>query len=182
MTDSWKPQVDEYLRLAYEIAQSSLATKYKKSILDRCLRGASDIISCENLQIHNNTMSMIQWCRRWSVEALADYEIVQENLTINRGGKPPTHRQVCEARDAYGKRYWTVEHQYPVLIPKNGLMFNNWGLAQLKDWMYTYGYATIITPGEDQDLLTTTDSTEEASKRYKIAGIEVVIHPYHRSH
>ena len=86
----WNQQVHEYLRLAYEIGNSSLIHKYRRSILDACLRGASDIISCENTNINNNTQSMIQWCLRWTNEAMDKYWLASKLLTVTRAGKPPT--------------------------------------------------------------------------------------------
>lgn len=177
---NWKEQSIEYLRLAHHIAQTELIVKYKKAILDRCLRGASDLISCESINVHNNTMSMIQWCLRWSEEALDTYYEVKESLTHKRNGKPPTHRQICDARDVAGKRYWTVEHEHPLIIPKEGLMFENWSLDQLLDWMFLYGSATIITQSENKKLLSFTKDMEEAKKRYSDVSIKVLLHPQHR--
>jgi hypothetical protein len=176
----WLEQSREYLSLAHHIAQTNLITKYKKSILDRCLRGASDLISCESINVHNNTMSMIQWCLRWSEQALETYYEVEKELTEQRGGKPPTHRQVCNARDSFKTRYWTVEHEHPLIIPKEGLMFENWNFHQLSDWMFTYGYATIITQSENKGLTSFTKDMEEAKKRYSDVDIKVLIHPHHR--
>lgn len=176
----WKDQSIEYLRLAHHIAQTDLIIKYKKSILDRCLRGASDLISCESINVHNNTMSMLQWCIRWSEKALETYYEVGELLTEQRGGKPPTHRQICNARDASGTRYWTVEHEHPLIIPKEGLMFENWSFDQLLDWMFTYGSATIITQSENKSLTSFTKDMEEAKKRYSDVSIKVLLHPQHR--
>ena len=175
----WNKQVHEYLRIAYEIGNSSLIHKYRRSILDACLRGASDIISCENTNISNNTQSMIQWCLRWTNEAMDKYWLASELLTVTRAGKPPTHRQICDVRSDNGKRFWTVEHEHPLLIPKTGLMDERWSFNQLVDWMYKYGYATIVTPEENKRLLKTTQSMEVAGQRYSSAGIQVVYHPQH---
>ena len=176
----WLAQSTEYLRLAHHISQTTLITKYKKAILDKCLRGASDLISCESVNVHNNTMSMLQWCLRWSEEALDTYYNVEINLTEQRNGKPPTHRQICDARDPFKTRYWTVEHEHPLIIPKEGLMFENWSFDQLSEWMFTYGYATIITQSENKGLVSFTKSMEEAKKRYSDTGIKVLIHPHHK--
>jgi hypothetical protein len=173
----WEAEVDEYLLLAHHIAHTSLSQKYKKSILDRCLRGASDIISCESVSVNNNTMSMLQWCKRWSEEAYSLYELVREELTEQRNGKVATHRQICNAKDENNKRYWTVEHQYPLVIAKDGLIHNSWSLNDLKNWMYDKGYATIVTQREEARLLRYTKDILVASNRYNEAGIRVIIHP-----
>lgn len=173
----WKSQVDEYLALGYHIAHTDLIQKYKKAILDRCLRGASDIISCESINVHNNTMSMLQWCKHWSSDAYSLYIEVGNALSIERGGKAPSHRQICNSRDESGKRYWTVEHQYPLVIAKDGLMFHSWSLDDLKEWMYDRGYATIVTQAEEARLLKYTKDVLVASNRYSEAGISVITHP-----
>jgi len=176
---NWQAQVDEYLGIAFEIGQSNLVHKFKRSILDYCLRGASDIISCENLNINNNTASMLQWCMRWTHEAMDMYWVAEEMLTAQRDGKPPTHRQIVDARSDNGKRFWTVEHEHPLLIAKTGLMEEQWSFNQIQDWMYKYGYATIVTQKENKRLLKTTKSMEVAKQRYSDAGMYVVMHPYH---
>jgi hypothetical protein len=175
----WQDQVDEYLRLAHEIGQSCLIHKYRRSILDYCLRGASDIISCENLSINNNTASMLQWCKRWTHEAMDQYWITKDLLTEQRNGKPPTHRQIVDARGENGKRFWTVEHEHPLLIAKTGLMEDQWSFKDIRSWMFDYGYATIVTQKENKRLLKTTKSMEIAEKRYSDAGMYVVMHPEH---
>ena len=176
----WEAQVHEYLRLAYEIGNSSLIHKYRRSILDYCLRGASDIISCQNTNINNNTQSMIQWCLRWTHDSMDKYWLAKDLLTVARDGKPPTHRQICDVRSDNGKRFWTVEHEHPLLIPKTGVMEEQWSFDQLLDWMYTYGYATIVTQQENKRLLKTTQSMEVAGQRYSDADMHVIFHPQHQ--
>ena len=44
----WKEQANEWMRIAYSAKTSQLLPKYQYHILDRCLRGSSDIISCES--------------------------------------------------------------------------------------------------------------------------------------
>ena len=66
----WKEQANEWMRIAYSAKTSQLLPKYQYHILDRCLRGASDIISCESISVHSNTSSLIQWCKLWSEVSL----------------------------------------------------------------------------------------------------------------
>ena len=71
--NEWKEQANEWMRIAYSAKTSQLLPKYQYHILDRCLRGASDIISCESTAVHSNTSSLIQWCKLWSDKALQQY-------------------------------------------------------------------------------------------------------------
>ena len=177
----WKTQAETYLHVAWYAAQTSLDRKYAYNIVDRALRGASDIISCESCSVVNNTASVIQWCVHWSHDALDTYWIVQEQLTEQSDGKPPTHRQITQARDDAGKRWWTVEHQYPILIPKIGLLDEGWSQAYLIDWMMEFGKATIVTQPENARLTNHTKSMEEAATRYSDASITVCRHPHWNS-
>ena len=174
---SWEQQAQCYLHVAWYAAQTPLDRKYAYNIVDRALRGASDIISCECTAVVNNTASVLQWCVHWSHDALDTYWIVQEQLTEQREGKPPTHRQITQARDDAGKRWWTVEHQYPILIPNTGLLDEGWSQAHLIDWMMRYGKATIVTQRENARLTNHTKCMEEASSRYDSASITVCRHP-----
>lgn len=182
MTDDWKLQANTWIDIAYSCMNTPLLPKYQYHVLDRCLRGASDIISCESTKVHSNTASLIQWCKQWSNEALFRYWEVVEELTSERNGKPPTHRQVCNARDVVnGKRWFTCEHEYPMVIPKKGVRDHGWALEELRDWMWTYSKVTIILNEENNRLLPFTEDMNLAAKRYEEAGIIVCNHPEHEN-
>ena len=177
--NEWKEQANEWIRIAYSAKTSQLLPKYQYHILDRCLRGASDIISCESTSVHSNTSSLIQWCKLWSDKALHQYYQVRDELTEQRLGKPPTHRQICNARDSTNKRWFTCEHEYPLVIPKKGVRDQDWTMQQLSDWMWTYSKVTIILNSENDRLLSWTEDMDIASKRYENTGIVVCEHPQH---
>lgn len=178
-TDDWQLQADTWIDIAYSCVETPLLPKYQYHVLDRCLRGASDVISCESTNVHSNTSSLIQWCKLWSNEALFQYWEIKEELTSIRNGKPPTHRQICNARDANGKRWFTCEHEYPIIIPKKGVRDRGWTLQQLRDWMWQYSKVTIILNSENDRLLPYTEDMDLAAKRYSDAGIIVCEHPQH---
>lgn len=174
----WKPETDKLIHIAWYSTQISLNRKFAYNIVDKALRGASDIISSECLNVVNNTMSVIQWCRQWSHDALDEYWTIRDILTEERGGKPPTHRQICNWRNYAGKRPFTVEHEYPILIPKKGVLDDGWTETNLRDWMYQYGRATIITQVENARLLNHTADMQIAAKRYATGGIIICQHPH----
>jgi len=173
---SWTQDVDRLIHIAHYTCQLNLNRKFSYNMVDKALRSASDILSAECDNVVNNTMSVIQWCRQWSDEALHRYWLVRDELTDHRQGKPPTHRQICNARDEHNKRWWTVEHEYPILIPKKGVLDDHWTEDQLRDWMWEYGRATIITQEENARLLNHTADMQIAAKRYSSAGIKTVHH------
>lgn len=177
--DNWEIQADTWIDIAYSCMHTPLLPKYQYHVLDRCLRGASDIISCQSTQVHSNTASLIQWCKHWSEAAIIKYSEINETLTETRGGKPPTHRQICNARDASGKRWFTCEHEYPIVIPKKGVRDGGWSLRRLRNWMWTYSQVTIILNEENDRLLPFTEDMKLAAKRYSDAGIVVAKHPHH---
>ena len=95
-----------------------------------------------------------------------------------REGKPPTHRQVCEARHKdTNKRFFTAEHKFPIMIPKKGIRDRGWTLEEARDWMWQHSRVTIVTQEENKRLLPFTEDMKIASKRYEEANIEVCIHP-----
>lgn len=173
---SWQTQAKNLLHLCWYATRVELDRKFASSVVDRTLRASSDIISAENVSVVNNTASVLQWCKYWSVEALELYYRVEKELSEQKG-KPPSHRQVTQERDEQNKRYWTVEHQYPILIPKTNLLDNNWSEQTLVDWMFKYGKATIVTQEENDRLLPYTQDMDLASKRYNQANITITTHP-----
>ncbi len=177
MTDDWQRDVDHLLHLAWYSNQLEINRKYSYNMVDKALRSASDVLSAECTNVVNNTASVLQWCKWWSHDALDTYWTVKESLTEQRGGKPPTHRQVTQARDEQGKRWWTVEHQYPILIPKCGIVDEAWSESYLIDWMMEFGKATIVTQPENSRLTNHTKSMEEAATRYSDANIHICRHP-----
>ena len=175
--EEWKKQANIWIDLAYSCMNTEMLPKYQYHVLDRCLRGASDIISCETTAVHSNTASLIQWCKQWSKGAVKEYAEVFQILKDSRSGKPPTHRQVCEARDENRKRLFTAEHKFPIMIPKKGIRDRGWTLEEARDWMWQHSKVTIVTYAENKRLLPFTEDMTIASKRYEDAGIEVCIHP-----
>ena len=136
MTDDWKLQADTWIEIGYSCMQTPLLPKYQHHILDRCFRGARDIISCECVNVNSNTASLIQWCKQWSKEAVVAYAEAFGRLKETRDGKNPTHRMACESRDANGKRLFTAEHEYPIKIVKTGVRDQGWTLEQSKRWLW----------------------------------------------
>jgi len=175
--DDWRTQANIWIDLGYSCVKTPLLPKYQYHIIDRCLRGASDIISCETTAVHSNTSSLIQWCKQWSRGAVQEYAQLFEVLKEDRAGKPPTHRQVCESRDASRKRHFTAEHQFPIMIPKKGIRDRGWTLEKARNWMWQHSKVTIVTQAENKRLLPFTEDMEIASKRYSDADIEICIHP-----
>tara|TARA_A100001015_G_scaffold291635_1_gene366040 strand:+ start:400 stop:945 length:546 start_codon:yes stop_codon:yes gene_type:complete len=175
---TWKPEVNKLVHIAHYSTQINLNRKFAYNIVDRALRAASDILSAESLNVVNNTASVIQWCRQWSDQALHEYWTIRDELTETRNGKPPTHRQICNYRDINRKRPFTVEHEYPILIPKKGILDDGWTEDQLRVWMYKYGRATIITQAENARLLNHTADMQIAAKRYDNASITICDHPH----
>jgi len=175
---TWQQDVDGLIHLAWYCAHAPVLRKFAYNMVDRSLRSASDVLSAECQNVVNNTMSVIQWCRWWSHDALDEYWTIRDRLTEERAGKPPTHRQICQWRDANGKRPFTVEHEYPILIPKKGVLDRGWTEAELRDWMWQYGRATIITHAENQRLLAHTEDQAIAAKRYSEGGVVVCQHPH----
>lgn len=135
--EDWEIAVEDLLQIAHYVAQTSLMKHYKSSLLDKIIRSASDILSCESTRVHNNTQSMIQWCLLWTEDA---QRIYWEN-------KQSTHRKTCMMRDASGKRFWSVEHPHPIMEIKNSLI-EGCSLQELRDWMHTYGRAVIVSQNE----------------------------------
>ena len=179
--DDYKTQADTWLEVGYSCMNTPMLPKYQYHVLDRCIRGASDLISCETTSVHTNTASLIQWCKLWSVEALNKYNELWDELTERRNGKPPTHRIVCNERDQNRTRWFTCEHEYPLIIPKKGVRDEGWTLQELKDWMWTYSKVTIILNEENDRLQPYTTDMTLAATRYKTAGIETTPHPQHQS-
>ncbi len=177
MTDDWVNQANTWIEIGYSCVNTDLLPKYQYHILDRCFRGASDIISCETTNVHSNTASLIQWCKQWSKEAVVAYAEAFGRLKEVRDGKNPTHRMACESRDENGKRLFTAEHEYPIKIVKTGVRDQGWTLEQTKNWLWKYSKVTIILNSENDKLLPWTGSMDIAATRYEQAGIEKVTHP-----
>ena len=135
--EDWEEQVDSLLKIAYYISEQPLMSHYKRSMLGKCIRSASDIVSCESTRVHNNTQSMIQWCLLWTEEAQELYYKHEQS----------THRKTCMMRDEKGKRYWSVEHEHPVSECIN-MLLDGCSYDRMRDWMYTYGKAVIVTQSE----------------------------------
>lgn len=135
--NDWNDESDRLLRLAYYIAQLDLMRHYKISMLDKAIRSASDILSCESTRVHNNTGSMLQWCLRWTEDA---QRIYWEN-------KKSTHRITTQGRDANGKRLWAVEHPHPLKNVKD-LLLEGCSYDTFIEWMKEYGHAVIVSQAE----------------------------------
>ena len=177
MDKLWEQEVDKLIHVAYYATTLGMNRKFAYNLVDRALRAASDVLSAECVNVVNNTASVIQWTTQWSEAAMAEYARIDALLTEKRSGKPPTHRQITQWRDVRGKRPFTVEHEYPILIPKKGVLDDKWTETRLNEWMWKYGRATIITHPENDRLLNHTADMQIASKRYSVAGIKTVYHP-----
>jgi len=173
----WEQEVDKLIHVAHYTGTLGMNRKFAYNLVDRALRAASDVLSAQCINVVNNTASVIQWTVQWSEAAFDEYQRIDALLTEERSGKPPTHRQITQWRDASNKRPFTVEHEYPILIPKKGVLDDRWTEEELTVWMWKYGRATIITHPENARLLNHTDCMEIASKRYKTANIKTLKHP-----
>lgn len=174
--NNWTEEVDKLLHVAHYCTTLQMNRKFAYNLVDRSLRAASDVLSAQCTNVVNNTASVLQWTTQWSEEAITEYDRIKGELTERRAGKPPTHRQITQWRDIRGKRPFTVEHEYPILIPKKGVLDDHWTEQELKDWMWKYGKATIITHPENDRLLNHTADMQIAAKRYSTAGIKTVHH------
>ena len=174
----WEQEVDKLIHVAYYTTTLGMNRKFAYNLVDRALRAASDILSARCVNVVNNTASVLQWTVQWSEAAYDKYQQINKRLTEKRDGKPPTHRQITQWRDAYSKRPFTVEHEYPILIPKKGVLDDRWTEQELKDWMWKYGRATIITHPENDRLLNHTADMQIARKRYSDAKIIICNHPH----
>ena len=166
-------QIYEWCRLAHVAQNSSLLHKYSRTIIDSCIRGASNIETCGSTSVHCNTSSILQWGRWWSESALQHYNAVREQLTVTRKGKPPTHLQITNYREN-GKRPWTVEHRYPLNIIKQRV-YAGASVEEIYTWIKAYGVAVIILHTENATLQSYTKTEKEAQDRYQ--NITILQHP-----
>ena len=165
---------------SHTLFNTPLLPKYQYHVIDRCLRGASDIISCETTNVHSNTASLIQWCKLWSNEALFTYRALWEELTERRNGKPPTHRMVCNERDQNRTRYFTCEHEYPMVIPKRVCVIMRGLFNKLKIGCGLMARLQLYLTQKMIDYYLGLKIWIRAARRYSDAGIIVCEHPHHR--
>ena len=83
--------IDELLKHAYDMANSSvLPDREKHYLVDRTLRTASDLYSCDMDTLTHSSMNVRRYCKYWSTEA---FELYKEFR--NQG---MTHRQACNGK------------------------------------------------------------------------------------
>ena len=169
--EEWKQQVDVILEIIIEIGSKKLEKKYKMYMMDKMLRIVSDIISSESL-VTASTYTNLRTCRRWSKGAVNLYNTIKEEITSTSG--QPVNRSMVIKQKINGKHIFVVEHEYPLLIPKTGVLEKNWDTKTLREWMYNFSKITVITKEEDLKLTKTSIDMETASKRYINAGIEIL--------
>lgn len=154
--NDWMSEAKTLMRLAHHIASLDLMRHYKVAMMDKAVRAASDILSCETTRVHNNTSSMIQWCLQWTEDA---QRIYWEN-------KKSTHRITTFGRDNTGKRLWSVEHPFPLKNVKD-LLLNGCSYDTFEEWMIEFGRAVIVSQAELARLPQLgTDRYEQLNIRY----------------
>ena len=100
--------IDELLKHAYDMANSSvLPDREKHYLVDRTLRTASDLYSCDMDTLTHSSMNVRRYCKYWSTEA---FELYKEFR--NQG---MTHRQACNGK-IDGKSAYINEHEIPLQI------------------------------------------------------------------
>lgn len=161
----WRITTDELCRIVHDAANSPMSNRAKGMLIDRTLRIISNVITNEDDDAGQNSLTARFGALYWSEKALDKY-----NSLIELG---LTHRQACNAKGADGKSVYINEHQYPVNIVKQGVMFNEWSLDKLKKHMYNYGKFIVILKEQDKDLLTTTTKMDIAEDRYANANIKI---------
>ena len=163
---SWKTTTDELCRIVHDAANSPISDRAKGMLIDRTLRIISNVISNEDESAGQNSLTARNGALYWSKKAYAKYkELVQSGLS---------HRQACNAKDADGKSIYINEHQYPVNIAKQCVMFDGWSLDKLKEHMYNYGKFIVVLKQQDKELLSTTTDMNIAEERYADANIQII--------
>lgn len=140
-SNDWRAQYLSLLRCAHYTSRQPLLRHYRASLIDRTIRAASDILSCETTRVHNNTASVIQWCLLWTHSAQRAY----------LSNTQSTHRKTCDLRHSDNKRFFAVEHPHPLADIKRQVL-GGCSFDALVDWMDAYGRAVIITQAELQVL------------------------------
>jgi hypothetical protein len=165
MSSNWKNTTDELCRIVHDAANSPMSNRAKGMLIDRILRIISNVITNEDEDAGQNSLTSRFGALYWSEKAYNRYkELIESGLT---------HRQACNAKDDKGKSIYINEHQYPVNIAKKGVMFKKWSLDKLKKHMYNYGKFIVILKEQDENLLTTTTNIDIAEGRYDDANINI---------
>jgi hypothetical protein len=158
--------IDELLKHAYNVARSSvLPDKEKHYLVDRTLRSASDLYSCDMDTLTHSSMNVRRYCKYWSIEAFEQYK------EFRRQGM--THRQACNGK-INGKSAYINEHEIPLQIIKIWVIDIGCDYEEFRQFFYNYGKTTILTKKQDTKLLSKTTSLAEAKERYSNAGIRVI--------
>jgi hypothetical protein len=162
----WRITTDELCRIVHDAANSPMSNRAKGMMIDRTLRIISNIITNEDEDAGQNSLTARFGALYWSEKAYSKYqELIESGLT---------HRQACMAKDDNGKSIYINEHQYPINIAKQGVMFNEWSLDKLKKHMYNYGKFIVILKEQDKKIkVTTTTEIDIAEGRYDDAGINI---------
>jgi hypothetical protein len=162
---SWKTTTNELCKIVIETAKSNISNRAKGMLIDRTLRVISNVVTNEDENAGQNSLTARFGALYWSEQALDKY-----NELIEKGF---THRQACNYKDEFGKSIYINEHQYPVNIAKQGVMFSEWSLDKLQKHMYNYGKFIVVLKHQDKELLTTTDDMNIAEDRYANANIKI---------
>ena len=158
--------IDELLKHAYDMANSSvLPDREKHYLVDRTLRTASDLYSCDMDTLTHSSMNVRRYCKYWSTEAFELYKEFRD--------QGMTHRQACNGK-IDGKSAYINEHEIPLQIIKIWVIDIGCDYSEFKEFFYNYGKTTILTKKQDTKLLSKTSSLTEAKERYSNAGIRVI--------
>jgi hypothetical protein len=158
--------IDELLKHAYNVARSSvLPDKEKHYLVDRTLRSASDLYSCEMDTLTHSSSNVRRYCKYWSTDALFQYQLFRD--------QGMTHRQACNGK-VDGKSAYINEHEIPLQIIKIWVIDIGCDFDEFREFFYNYGKTTVLTKKQDTRLLQKTSSLAEAKERYSNANIRVV--------
>jgi hypothetical protein len=175
-----RPEVDRilsyYAKRLYEIQFVDIPSSTKKKSIDIDARLCSDVLSCEVPSVSHTSEYILSKCIWWSkaaLEAFWDEKIYNKDGTLAH-----TYRQRRIGYAKNGKRFFNVEHEYPLGILKSKIMNQEFDSEEsVKKYLLKYNKATIVTQDEDWYLRVngqkTANSIKEAADRYQKCGIEV---------
>jgi len=159
-------EINELLKHAYDIAKNKmLPEKERHFLVDRILRVASDLYSCDMETLTHSSSNVRRYCKYWSAEA---FELYKAYRALGM-----THRQACNGK-IDGKSAYINEHEIPLQIIKIWVIDIGCSFDEFKQFFYDHGKTTVLTKRQDTRLLQKTSSLTEAKERYSNAGIRVI--------